>query len=200
MDILWEHQFEVEEGGRALDRAIELNPSLLCLRVTCLLLRDRSVGTRNPWQPRARMHRTGSKFPVHAHGHLRTPGPGGKIREALDQIENTREKFPSWPGWRYPEVPDLPWQDKFEEALALYEEIDPDDLQPHDIARNFTFLVDLGRLDEARALFDEYIAPPQRRTRISSGWPSGSFALGDTAASLAYIQQAEKIDPPPSLP
>jgi len=80
----------------------------------------------------------------------------------------------------------------------LYEEIDPDDLQLHDIAQMFTFLVDLGRLDEARALFDEHRAAAEADSNFI-GLASGSFALGDTAASLAYLQQAEKIDPPPII-
>jgi len=122
----------------------------------------------------------------------------GQFDEALAQIENTREKFPAWKGWRGSKALLYGMQEDWDEALAVYEDVDPDDLPLDDKVVLVNIFAKLGRMDEARALFEENRAEAEKDSLYSS-LASLAYTLGDTATSLSYLEIMKKTEPSPLI-
>ena len=194
--LLWEHLFEIEEAGRSLDRAVELNPSLAYaygLRAYYF----ESLGRYEESVAAARKTIELEPNFLFMQSVIYEPlVMAEKFEEALAQIENARQKFPAWKGWRYQKSLVLERQEKPAEALASLEEEDSEPLSRREIARKTWLLVKLDRRDEAAELFEEYKVLAERDS-IYEGLVGLAFDLGDTAASLAYIDIMERLEPRP---
>lgn len=156
---LWEHVFDMEGGGKAIERGLELNPSDAYLT----LIKSIYLMCTGRLEEGARAGRRASEldplsFKVNAVTWVPLAAAGRKD-EAIEQILKTKETFPDYSRWRA----HLSWtyalNGEYDRAI---EEIDSLGIKRGDDGWS-TVLLDLailnhlaGRVDKAQELLDEY--------------------------------------------
>ena len=89
-------------------------------------------------------------------------------------------------------------QEKWDQVLALYEDVDTKELGFGEKPNLIYTLVQVDREEEARSLFEESRAEAEKDSMFAY-LTNAAFAVGDTAASLAYLKKLEMEDPPPVI-